>query len=417
MVLTLIFLATFGLFAFKNNIAISRPVQKPSVKLESKVVKSLIKKEIHQKRETIAPTLGIDRMSLYIDSLKGKRIAIVANQTSVIANTHLVDTLLALNLNVVKVFAPEHGFRGEMDAGQHIDHSIDPKTKLPLISLYGANKKPSPTQLEDIDIVIYDIQDVGVRFYTYISTLHYVMEACAESKIKLIVLDRPNPNGHYIDGPVLEPTFKSFVGMHPVPIVYGMTVGEYAKMINGEGWLDNHIKCDLWVIECMNYTHDYPYHLAIAPSPNLRSDLSIALYPSLCLFEATTVSIGRGTQKPFEVYGHPKFPKLGFSFTPVSSPGAKNPKHMNKVCQAIDLSSQLINRVDALNLNYLIHARDLLGDSIKFIDQPSSFNRLAGTSNLIDQIQNGWTQEQIKATWQSGLEKFKSIRVKYLTYD
>ncbi|MFZ9587922.1 MAG: exo-beta-N-acetylmuramidase NamZ family protein, partial [Crocinitomicaceae bacterium] len=241
------------------------------------------------------PILGIDRLHLFIDSLKNKRIAVVGNQTSVVNGKHLVDTLLALNLNVVKVFSPEHGFRGDVDAGEKIEHSVDAKTGIPLVSLYGNNKKPTAEQLENVDIVIYDIQDVGVRFYTFISTLHYVMEACAENKKNLVVLDRPNPNAHYVDGPILESEFKSFVGMHPVPIVYGMTIGEYDIMINGEKWLANGIHCDLWVIPCKNYKHKLKYSLPIAPSPNLRTDEAIALYPSLCLFEATTVSIGRGT--------------------------------------------------------------------------------------------------------------------------
>jgi len=262
------------------------------------------------------PLLGIDRLHLFLDSLNGKKIAVVGNQTSMVGKQHLVDTLLALKLNVIKVFAPEHGFRGDIDAGEKVHTVTDEKTGLPIISLYGTNKKPQKEQLEDVDIVIYDIQDVGVRFYTYISTLHYVMEACAENGKQLVVLDRPNPNGHYVDGPVREPEFRSFIGMHPVPIVYGMTIGEYAMMINGEGWLDDKMKCKLWVIPCRNYTHKSRYVLPVPPSPNLRSELSITLYPSLCLFEATTVSVGRGTSQPFEVFGHPKFPIGNFSFVP-----------------------------------------------------------------------------------------------------
>ena len=289
------------------------------------------------------PMLGIDRLHLFVDSLKGKRIAVVGNQTSVVKGVHLVDTLLSLNLNVVKVFSPEHGFRGEIDAGEKIDHSIDEKTCLPLYSLYGNNKKPSASQLEDVDIVIYDIQDVGVRFYTFISTLHYVMQACAENKKQVLVLDRPNPNGHYVDGPVLDPAYKSFVGMHPVPIVYGMTIGEYAMMVNGEGWLGS-ASCNLWIIPCKNYTHKTKYSLTVSPSPNLKSDAAISLYPSLCFFEATTVSVGRGTGKPFEVFGHPKFLSGNFSFQPESQLGAKNPLYVNRICNGFDLAKKPLKR-------------------------------------------------------------------------
>lgn len=370
-----------------------------------------------QKPNISAPELGIDRLHLFIDSLLGKRIAVVANQTSVVNGVHLVDTLLALKLNVIKVFAPEHGFRGDADAGQHIGHSTDDKTGLPLVSLYGANKKPTEQQLADIDIIIYDIQDVGVRFYTYISTLHYVMEACADNNKQLVVLDRPNPNGHYIDGPVLEAPFKSFVGMHPVPIVYGMTIGEYAMMINGEGWLYNNKRCQLWVIPCKNYKHKLPYTLPVSPSPNLRTNAAVALYPSLCLFEATTVSVGRGTDKPFEIYGHPKFPEGNYQFMPIPTIGAKNPLHMNKLCQGIELNLSTAKRPYQINLNYLINAKELLGDSITFIDQPAFFNRLAGTATLKEQIDKGWSAKEIRATWKPGLDAFMQTRSKYLLYE
>ena len=363
------------------------------------------------------PILGIDRLHLFVDSLVGKRIAVVANQTSMVKSLHLVDTLLALKLNIVKVFSPEHGFRGDIDAGEKIDHSVDEKTCLPLYSLYGNNKKPSASQLEDVDIVIYDIQDVGVRFYTFISTLHYVMEACAENNKQLLVLDRPNPNGHYVDGPVLELAYKSFVGMHPVPVVYGMTIGEYAMMINGEGWLSRSASCNLWIIPCKNYTHKTKYSLPISPSPNLKSDEAISLYPSLCFFEATTVSIGRGTEKPFEVFGHPKFPSGSFSFTPIPQVGAKNPLHVNKTCTGFDLSKKSMRRTYEINLNYLLLARDLLGDSTAFIDQANFFNRLAGTASLKEQILKGWSAREIRETWKPGLDKFLDIRKKYLLYN
>ncbi len=375
----------------------------------------LLKKE--EKVPTKAkPTLGIERLGLILNSLKGKRIAVVANQTSVLNNVHLVDTLLALKIDVVKVFAPEHGFRGQADAGEKINNSVDEKTGLPLVSLYGNNKKPSVEQLKDVDILLFDIQDVGVRFYTFISTLHYIMEAAAENGKKVIVLDRPNPNAHYIDGPVLEKEFTSFVGMHPVPIVYGMTIGEYAMMINGENWLENGVKCDLSVLPCKNYTHQTSYSLPIAPSPNLKTDRAIALYPSLCLFEGTTVSLGRGTDQPFEMYGHPKFPQTSYEFTPVPMPGAKMSTQLNKKCNGYDLSSVPL-RLTKINLEYLINANKLLADSGIFINQNVFFNRLAGNSILRDQLHECWSEEEIRATWKDGIDKFRVIRSKYLLYE
>jgi len=372
---------------------------------------------IEQTKPQVKPIqAGIERFPLYLDSLNGKRIAIVANQTSVVKNSHLVDTLLSMKFQVVKVFSPEHGFRGDADAGERVNSSVDEKTGIPIVSLYGNNKKPSALQLADVDIVIFDIQDVGIRFYTFISTLHYVMEACAENKKKLIVLDRPNPNAHYVDGPVLETRYKSFVGMHPVPIVYGMTIGEYAKMINGEGWLENKEACDLLVIPCKYYTHKMRYSLPIAPSPNLKSDVSIALYPSLCFFEATTVSVGRGTDRPFEYFGHPRFPTLDHTFTPEPKVGAKNPMHKYKLCHGFDLSKSQVKRTYELNLNYLIQARDLLGDSAVFIDQNLFFNRLAGTATLKEQLYKGWSAQEIKETWKPGISSFMETRKKYLLY-
>lgn len=378
-----------------------------------------LKTDNNQKKQTTikSPILGIDRLHLFVDSMKGKRIAVVGNQTSVVKGVHLVDTLLALKLNVVKVFSPEHGFRGDVDAGEKVNNSVDKKTGIPLVSLYGNNKKPTPEQLENVDIVIYDIQDVGVRFYTFISTLHYVMEACAEQKKQVVVLDRPNPNGHYVDGPILESAHKSFVGMHPVPIVYGMTIGEYAMMINGENWLANNAKCNLWIIPCLNYTHKTKYTLSVAPSPNLKSDAAIALYPSLCFFEATTVSVGRGTEKPFEIFGHPRFPKSEIEFTPTPQTGAKNPPHENKVCNGFDLTKSTAKRTYEINLNYLIQARDLLGDSAVLIDQNGFFNRLAGTSTLKEQLYKGWSAKEIRETWKPGINNFLAIRKKYLLYE
>jgi uncharacterized protein YbbC (DUF1343 family) len=363
------------------------------------------------------PMLGGARMNLYLDSLKGKRVAIVGNQTSMIGSIHLVDTLLALGVKIQKVFSPEHGFRGDADAGEKVGSSIDKKTGIPLISLYGKNKKPHREQLMDVDVVIYDIQDVGVRFYTYISTLHYVMEACAENKKPIIVLDRPNPNGHYVDGPILESSQKSFVGMDPVPIVYGMTIGEYALMVNGEYWLSDSLQCSLWIVPCKYYLHKTKYVLPVAPSPNLRSEAAVTLYPSLCLFEATTVSVGRGTDRPFEMYGHPMFPNRGYCFTPVSCFGAKSPLCENQVCYGYDLQSNLKRRSYEINLNWILNAKVLLGDSVEFIDQPSFFNRLAGNAVLKQQIVSGLSAKAIRESWKPGLDNFKKIRQKYLLYD
>ena len=361
--------------------------------------------------------VGSERLYLYLDSLKNKRVAIVGNQTSLVDKTHLVDTLISLGIKVVKVFSPEHGFRGDADAGERVANGKDAKTGLPLISLYGNNKKPKPNQLKDVDVILFDIQDVGVRFYTYISTLHYVMESCAENNIPLIVLDRPNPNAHYIDGPVRDDKQVSFVGMHPVPVVYGMTIGEYALMINGECWLSDSLSCELEIVPCKNYTHKMHYSLPVPPSPNLRSDASIALYPSLCLFEGTTVSVGRGTERPFEVFGHPNFPPLEFSFTPISSFGAKNPLWENKLCYGHDLKDVNKKRLHDFSLTWLLEAKELLGDSLTFINQPAFFDRLAGTSELRKQITEGWKAKEIRASWRPGIQAFRKIRVKYLLYD
>jgi uncharacterized protein YbbC (DUF1343 family) len=285
-----------------------------------------------------------------------------------------------------------------------------------IISLYGHNRKPTKDQMSDVDIVLFDIQDVGVRFYTYISTLHYVMEACAENNIPLIVLDRPNPNAHYIDGPVRDEFHKSFIGMHPVPIVYGMTIGEYADMINNECWLSDSVGCNLYVVPCKNYTHETKYILPVPPSPNLRSDFAISLYPSLCIFEGTTVSIGRGTDSPFEVFGHPLFPEMDFKFTPISGFGSKRPVNENKLCNGYDLKCLGMQDVNKLNIDWIIQAKKLLGDSITFIDQPIFFDRLAGTSKFRKQLINNVPEEEIRKSWEDDLLDFKVIRRKYLIY-
>lgn len=360
--------------------------------------------------------LGNARMELYLDSLRGKRVAVVANQSSSINQVHLVDTLLALGINIQKVFAPEHGFRGTADAGEKVWSHKDPVTGLPIVSLYGNNKKPRADQLFDVDIVLFDIQDVGVRFYTYISTLHYVMEACAENNKPLLLLDRPNPNAHYVDGPVLEKEQISFIGMHPVPIVYGMTIGEYGLMVNGELWLKNNVTCQLYIVPCLNYSHKTKFEIAIPPSPNLRSDLSIALYPSLCFFEATTVSVGRGTERPFEMYGHPKFKNTDFSFIPMPTTGAKDPLWQNSTCYGYDLREIQRKRMYELNLSWLINASKQLGDSIDFINQRNFFDKLAGNSTLRAQLKAGLGVKEIKASWKPGLQNFLAIRSKYLIY-
>lgn len=369
------------------------------------------------------PIVGANKTAELLPKLANKRVGIVANQTSVIfksdkSYTHLVDSLVSLKVDVKTVFSPEHGFRGKADAGEIVKDGKDVKTGLPIISLYGKNKKPFPKQLENLDILIFDVQDVGVRFYTYISTLHYVMEACAESNIPVIVLDRPNPNGHYIDGPILEKAFKSFIGMHPIPIVHGMTIGEYAQMINGEKWLENNVTCDLTVISVENYTHQTPYSLPIKPSPNLPNDQAINLYPSLCLFEGTDVSIGRGTETQFQVVGTPRFDMKHFDhFTPKPNFGAKNPKHNGKMCNGYDLTTH--ERLESLNLTWLLEFYNrykIEKIETPFFNKNKFFTKLAGTEKLQQQIEAGMTEDQIKATWQEGLEAFSKTRAKYLMY-
>ena len=360
------------------------------------------------------------RTGLYVNLLKGKNIAVVANQTSVIFKElykkkqearHLVDSLLTLGIEVKKVFAPEHGFRGKADAGEVVKDGFDTKTGLQIISLYGKNKKPSATQLKGIDIVVFDIQDVGARFYTYISSLHYVMEACAEAGIPVIILDRPNPNSHYIDGPVLEAKHTSFVGMHTVPVVYGMTIGEYGQMINGEKWLKNGIQCDLKVIPLKNYNHQTKYSVPIKPSPNLPNDKSINLYPSLCFFEGTNVSAGRGTEMQFQVYGSPYITKSSFTFTPQANEGSKYPKYKKQRCFGEDLRTA--KNLNKLDLSYLLKAYQQ-NTSKEFFN--TFFTKLAGTERLQEQIEQGLSEKEIRKTWVQDIISFKKIRKKYLLY-
>jgi len=360
---------------------------------------------------------GAEQTAGYLPMLKGKRVALVANHTSMVGKTHLADTLKSMKINLVKVFAPEHGFRGEASAGEKVASTVDAKTGIPLISLYGDNKKPTAAQLQGIDVVIFDIQDVGARFYTYISTLSYVMEACAEQKIPVIIFDRPNPNGHYVDGPVLEPAFSSFVGMHKVPIVHGMTIGEYAGMVNGEGWLKSKVKCDLQAIKCKGWSHNEYYQLPVAPSPNLKVMNAIYLYPSLCLFEGTIVSVGRGTPTPFQVIGYPGFKEGHFKFTPKDGPGSKHPMHENKECRGFDLGGFGENFVRDTKMIYLYWVISMYAESENKADFFTPFfDKLAGTDQLKKQIIAGKTEEEIRKSWQPGLDNFKVIRKKYLLY-
>ena len=354
--------------------------------------------------------------AVYLPKLQGKKIGVVAHQASVFKESgkhkHLVDLLLENKINLVGVFAPEHGFRGTADAGEKVADGKDPKTQLPIFSLYGKNRKPAATQLKGIDLMLFDLQDVGVRFFTYLSTLHYVMEACAEQGIPLIVLDRPNPNTHYIDGPVLNLKHQSFVGMHPVPIVYGMTIGEYAKMINGEGWLKGGILCELDVIPIQNYTHKTAYKLPIRPSPNLPNAQAVALYPSLCLLEPTVVSVGRGTNQQFQIYGHPYYTKYQFIFTPQPNFGSKNPKHKGELCYGIDLTQ--IEKPKKIELQWLLSAYSNFPEKDTFFLK--GFERISGVSSLKNQLIKGIPEAEIRKSWLEELNKFKRLRTKYLIY-
>ena len=353
----------------------------------------------------------------YISLLIEKKVGVVAHQASLIpksnSSQHLVDFLLYKNIDIHSIFAPEHGFRGTADAGENVKDQVDPKTGIQIISLHGINKKPKVEQLNGIEIMIFDLQDVGVRFFTYLSTLHYVMEACAENDIPMIILDRPNPNLNYVDGPVMEEAYTSFLGMHPVPIVYGMTIGEYAKMINGEGWLKEGIRCKLSIIPVKNYNRKSTYELSVRPSPNLPNPQSIALYPSLCLLEPTAISVGRGTDFQFQIYGHPKLPKGDFTFTPLPNFGAKNPKLKGQLCYGKNLTKVL--RPNQLELKWLIDAYNNFPKSNMFFLK--GFNKIAGNSSLKEQLISGVSEIEIRKSWKSKLKIFKGIREKYLIYN
>jgi uncharacterized protein YbbC (DUF1343 family) len=351
----------------------------------------------------------------YLPLIEGKRVGIVGNQTSIIGETHLVDTLLSLGIDVRKIYTPEHGFRGTADAGAKVNSSKDEKTGLPIVSLYGKNKKPTPEMLQGIEVILFDLQDVGLRFYTYISTMTYVMEAAAENNIPVIVLDRPNPNGFYVDGPVLKSENQSFVGMHQVPVVYGMTIGEYAKMVNGEGWLKNGVTCDLTVISIKDYYRNAIYELPVKPSPNLPNWESVYLYPTLCFFEGSIVSVGRGTEMPFQVYGHPDM-RGSFTFTPKSTSGASKPLLEGQRCRGenlVEFAHDYAHNENQLHLEWIIEAYQQLKDKGFFKDY---FRLLSGDKQLQRDIENGKAADEIRASWKDDLEAFKTVRSKYLMY-
>ncbi|MBO0933620.1 exo-beta-N-acetylmuramidase NamZ family protein [Fibrella aquatilis] len=358
---------------------------------------------------------GAEQTGLYVTSLKGKRVGMVVNQTSMIRQTHVVDSLLSLGVSIKTIFAPEHGFRGTASAGEKIGNGRDPKSGVSIVSLYGKNYKPAAAQLDSLDVIVFDIQDVGARFYTYISTLHYVMEACAEAKKPLVVLDRPNPNGHYVDGPVLDPAFKSFVGMHPIPVVHGLTVGELARMINGEKWLAGGLQCSLTVVPVKGYTHATPYTLPIAPSPNLPNRQAVLLYPSLCFFEGTNVSLGRGTDTQFQVIGSPTYPGGPYTFTPTDKPGAVNPPNKGKLCYGYNLT-----KIDAqklgLSLSYLLDFYQKTPDKETFFLKTNFIDKLAGTDQLRKQIIAGVPEKAIRQSWEPALTRYKQLRKTYLLY-
>lgn len=398
-----------------------KPVQKTieAKPLELKIAKTIHRNELKPRNTVVNNTknltfsVGADNFNGFYKILKSKKVGIVTNQTGILSNNaHLVDFLISKNVNITKIFAPEHGFRGTADAGELIVDGKDVKTNLPIVSLYGDNKKPKSEQLDDIEVMIFDIQDVGARFYTYISTLHYVMEACAENNIPLLVLDRPNPNGNIVDGPVLEAEFSSFVGMHPIPVLHGMTIGEYAQMINGEKWLKNGVQCELQVVACSAYKRDSFYSLSIKPSPNLPNDQAINLYASLCLFEGTNVSVGRGTDLQFQIFGSPFLPNDNFCFIPKPNFGAKNPLYNGIDCFGENLSN--IPKVERLELKWLLKAYEDTKDKSKFFN--SFFTKLAGTKKLQQQIESGMSAAEIRASWESNLIEFKTMRKKYLIY-
>ena len=362
--------------------------------------------------------VGAERCSEYLPKLKDKVVGIVTNHTGMIGNTHIVDSLTALGINIKSVFAPEHGFRGNADAGENVSNYRDSKTGINVISIYGANKRPKDEYIKQLDVVIFDIQDVGLRYYTYLSSMHYVMDACASNDVEMIVLDRPNPNGFYVDGPILDKKHTSFVGMHPIPIVHGMTLGELARMINGEDWLPEGKQCKLTVIPCLNYTHQTRYELPVKPSPNLPNMRAIYLYPSLCYFEGTPLSIGRGTPFPFQIIGHPALKNKSFSFTPESMEGAKNPPLKNQKCYGYDLRTEPADEEiwrNGIDLSYVVDCYKQLNLGLKFF--LPIFDKLTGVDYVREMIIAGESADSIKAKWKDDVEKFKTERRKYLLYE
>lgn len=355
----------------------------------------------------------------YLPILKGKTIGLVVNHTSLIGTRHVADSLLALGVQIGAIFGPEHGYRGTAPDGQSITDSDDPFSGIPVISLYGKKKQPAPEDLKELDLMVIDMQDVGTRFYTYISTMHLVMEACALQDIPVVILDRPNPNGHFVDGPILEPAFTSFVGMHPIPAVHGLTIGELALMINGEGWLGNRLTCDLTVIPCLDYTHSSSYTLPVKPSPNLPDMLSVYLYPTLCFFEGTTFSVGRGTDRPFQKVGHPAFREGQHVFTPVPNSGSAFPKHEGLECRGLSFSQidpEQIRQRGLIDVQLILDLYHALPDTVSFFRDDGYFDLLAGTDTFRKQIESGTDEETIRHSWQPGLETYRTMRTKYLLY-
>lgn len=390
-----------------------------SCQAQSSQKKPVIAEEVEE--ELVLDILcGADVLMKNTSALNNKRVAVLVNPSSMVGNTHLVDALIASDVNLVKIFAPEHGFRGIADAGEKVENEVDKNTGLAIVSLYGKHKKPSAEDLKNIDLVVFDLQDVGVRFYTYISSLHYLMEACAEQGVSVMVLDRPNPNANRVDGNILDMNYSSFVGMHPIPILHGMTIGEYALMINGEHWLANGLECNLKVVPCEYYDHNRSYSLPVRPSPNLPNDLAIKLYPSTCFFEGTVISEGRGTDFPFQVFGAPNIDSkmTNFSFIPKSKEGAKYPKFENQKCYGFNLAQgqNPFTDVEGINLEYLISMYNLYPNQEKFFLENGFFDLLAGGTKLREDIVSGKSADQIKLAWQSDLESFKKIRKKYLLY-
>ncbi len=382
-------------------------------------VKKNSSREDSSQIEGLPIVTGAEQVDQYLPFLRGQRVGLLVNATSMVGQSHLVDVLKDKKVSIQTIFAPEHGFRGDADAGENVNNTIDPATGIPIISIYGAKKGPTREDLSNIDLVIFDVQDVGARFYTYLSTLKYLMEACAFYKKPLLLLDRPNPNGHYIDGPVLEMSKVSFIGIIPIPVVHGMTLGELAQLMNGENYLKDNLKCNLKVIACKNYDHQKSYIVPVKPSPNLPNQTSILLYPSLCLFEGTNFSVGRGTDKQFQIYGSPKALKGDFYFTPESKPGATSPFLQGKKCRGYDLSGispEVIKAESRINLSYLLEAYRNYPDRANFFLKNNFIDLLMGTSEFQEQVKNGLSETQIRDSWHEGLEKFKNVRKKYILY-